>query len=252
MNRLMNKVVIITGAASGIGLASAKACQAQGAIVVMTDIAVDEGKALARSMESCEFMALDTRSDSAWDGVLDAVLDRYGRIDALVNNAGMGLRKGIVETSNEDWAQVLSVNLTGVFFGMRAAIARMRERGGGSVINMSSIAGKVGLPLSPAYCASKGGVTLLSKSAALECADKGWNIRVNSIHPGFVDTPMVARALEQTLNPAWGLQGLLEKHPIGRLGLPQDIAQAVVFLASDESSFMTGAELLIDGGYTAQ
>ena len=252
MNRLMNKVVVITGAASGIGLASAKACHKEGAIVVMTDIAVDEGKALARNMESCEFMALDTRSDIAWDGVLDAVLDRYGRIDVLVNNAGIGVRKGIVDTSNEDWAQVMSVNLTGVFYGMRAAITRMKGRGGGSVINMSSIAGKIGLPLSPAYCASKGAVTLLTKSTALECADKAWNIRVNSIHPGFVDTPLVSRAIQHTDNPEWAMQGLLKKHPIGRLGLPQDIAQAVVFLASDESAFMTGGELVVDGGYTAQ
>jgi NAD(P)-dependent dehydrogenase (short-subunit alcohol dehydrogenase family) len=248
----MNKVMVVTGAASGIGLASAKACHREGAIVVLTDIDIEAGKLASRSMASSEFIALDTSSDIAWDGVLDAVLDRYGRIDVLVNNAGIGIRKSVLETTVEDWHKIMSVNLTGVFYGMRAVIARMRDRGGGSVINMSSIAGKIGLPLSPAYCASKGGVTLLTKSVALECAEKGWKIRVNSIHPGFIDTPLVQRAVKQMPDPPWGLQGLLEKHPMGRLGLPQDIAQGVVFLASDESSFMTGAELVIDGGYTAR
>ena len=252
MKRLMNKVVVVTGAASGIGLASARACHGEGAIVVLTDIDADAGKFASRSMPSSEFIALDSSNDSAWDSVLDSVLDRYGRIDALVNNAGIGIRKGIVETTNEDWHRMMSVNLSGVFFGMRAVIARMRDHGGGSVINMSSIAGKIGLPLSPAYCASKGGVTLLTKSAALECAEKGWRIRVNSIHPGFIDTPLVQAAVKHMPDPTWGLQGLIAKHPIGRLGQPQDIAQGVVFLASDESSFMTGAELVIDGGYTAR
>ena len=252
MKRLMNKVVVVTGAASGIGLASAKACHGEGAIVVLTDIDADAGRIASRLLPSSEFIALDSSNDSAWDGVLDSVLDRYGRIDALVNNAGIGIRKGIIETTNEEWHRMMSVNLSGVFFGMRAAIARMRDHGGGSVINMSSIAGKIGLPLSPAYCASKGGVTLLTKSAALECAEKGWRIRVNSIHPGFVDTPLVQAAVKHMPDPTWGLQGLIEKHPMGRLGQPEDIAQGVVFLASDESSFMTGAELVIDGGYTAR
>jgi len=252
VKRLMNKVVVVTGAASGISLASAKACHSEGAIVVLTDIDIEAGKLAAKGLSSSEFVVLDTGSDIAWDGVLDTVLDRYGSIDVLVNNAGIGIRKGIIETTSEDWHQIMSVNLTGVFYGMRAAILRMRDRGGGSVINMSSIAGKVGLPLSPAYCASKGGVTLLSKSVALECAEKGWKIRVNTIHPGFVDTPLVQRAVKQTPDSPWGLQGLRDKHPIGRLGLPIDIAQGVVFLASDESSFMTAAELVIDGGYTAR
>ena len=181
-----------------------------------------------------------------------AATERFGRLDILVNNAGVsGGPQELMTLELEAWRRVLAVNLDGVFLGMRmAGPAIAASGGGGSVINISSILGKVGLAGAAAYCASKGGVALLTKAAALEWAPLG--IRVNSVHPGFIDTPMVSGAIQQAENGNEMRDMIISRHALGRLGVPREIADAVLFLASDESSFMTGAELVVDGGYTAQ
>jgi NAD(P)-dependent dehydrogenase (short-subunit alcohol dehydrogenase family) len=190
-------------------------------------------------------------SEADWENVVAATLERFGRIGILVNNAGVaGSGLDLLTHSFDDWRRILSINLDGVYLGLRHCGPVMAAKGGGSVINLSSILGKVGLPGAAAYCASKGGVVMLTKAAALEWAPLG--IRVNSVHPGFIDTPMVSNALHTAENGNELRDRLIAAHPMARFGVPREIADAVVFLASDESSFMTGAELVVDGGYTAQ
>jgi NAD(P)-dependent dehydrogenase (short-subunit alcohol dehydrogenase family) len=253
--RVEGKVALVTGAASGLGAATAKRLAMEGATVMLTDIAADAGGALAEEIESAggrvDFHPHDVTSEADWARVTEAMLGRFGRLDVLVNNAGIGGGGQALMTHDfAGWRRVLSVNLDGVFLGLRHAGPAIAAAGGGSVINISSILGKVGSPLGAAYCASKGGVALLTKAAALEWAPLG--IRVNSVHPGYIDTPMVSGALQQQENGAEMRDQIISRHALGRLGLPREIADAVLFLASDESSFMTGAELVVDGGYTAQ
>jgi NAD(P)-dependent dehydrogenase (short-subunit alcohol dehydrogenase family) len=251
VGRVAGKVVVITGAASGLGAESARRLAGEGASMLLTDLAADAGEALAASLgPSAHFMALDVTDEDGWAAVAAAGLQRFGRIDGLVNSAGVAHGSPLMEMTYTDWRRVLAINLDGTFLGMRACAPAMAQGGGGSIVNLSSILGKVGQPGAAHYCASKGGVLMLTKAAALEWAPAA--IRVNSVHPGYIDTPMVAGALQDSGNGNEMRDLLISRHPLGRLGQPREIADGVVFLISDESSFMTGAELVIDGGYTAQ
>jgi len=255
--RVAGKVVLVTGAASGIGLASAEACAREGAVVIITDLNSKEGAVQARRLATdglkVEFVPQDVASEADWRRVVDGILARHGRLDVLVNNAGIAVIAPIEQETLEGWRRTQAVNMEGVFLGTREAVRAMKG-GSGSIVNISSIEGLVGDPLVPAYNASKGGVRILTKSVALYCAQQGYRIRVNSVHPGYVATPLVANAIG-ALPPDQAAalhQDLLGRIPMGRLGEPREIANVVLFLASDESSYMTGSELVVDGGYTAR
>lgn len=259
MARLSGKTALVTGAAAGIGKAIVERFVSEGATVYATDI--DEGAVsdLARSLSSSEVVALhhDVASETSWQAVMGQV---NRRLDVLVNNAGIGGYAPLLDCTFDDWRRVMSVNLDGVFLGCRFGVNAMlgaeakRHDTGGSIVNISSIYGLVGRAGSSAYSASKGGVRLLTKALALEAAQNDWGIRVNSVHPGFVETPLVSNAIKDRSSVQEGaltLDGLGKMHPIGRIAQPKEIADGVTFLASDESSFVTGTELVIDGGYTA-
>jgi NAD(P)-dependent dehydrogenase (short-subunit alcohol dehydrogenase family) len=251
--RVAGKVILITGAASGLGAESARRLAAEGAHLVLTDMSSDAGQDLAETLTAQGFQALfltqDVTDEARWAEVATAAKTRFGKIDVLINSAGIGGGEPFLEATYAGWRQVLSVNLDGTFLGMRAVAPIMAEGGGGSIINLSSILGKVGMAGATAYCASKGGVLMLTKASALELAPL--NIRVNSVHPGFIDTPMVTNALHEAENGNEMRDLIISRHALGRMGMAREIADGIVFLASDESSFMTGAELVIDGGYTA-
>ncbi len=251
--RVAGKTAIVTGGASGIGEAACVLLSEHGSGVVIADIDESKGKALeARIVENggeAVFQRLDVTSEADWDRVIQYTLGWRGGLDIVVNNAGLSGAQGraaVLETTLENWNTVMNVNSTGVFLGTRAAIEPMRRSGGGSIINVSSIYGIVGSKTSAVYHASKGAVRTLTKAAAVSYATDG--IRVNSVHPGFADTPMTLEL--------HGRPGVREEResltPLGRLGTPEDIAWGILYLASDESSFMTGAELVIDGGMIAR
>lgn len=258
MARLSGKVALVTGAASGIGAAAARRLARDGAKVLLTDrdlAGEDVAASIAAQGGQAAFRLHDVTSQLDWAAAVEHAVQDFGRLDILVNNAGIaGGRHELMDHSYDDWRQILSVNLDGVFLGLRHAGPRIAASnangGGGSVINISSILGKVGMSGAAAYCASKGGVTLLTKAAALEWAPLG--IRVNSVHPGFIDTPLVSNALAARDDGNEMRVALMGAHPIGRFGLSREIGDAIAFLASDEASFITGAELVVDGGYTAQ
>jgi len=257
MNRVKNKVAIVTGGASGLGKSSALLLAKEGARVVVTDLDEDQGRevvsAIKESGGEAQFILQDVSKEEDWKRVIDETLDSYGKLHILANSAGIGIGGTVEEVSLDDWRKLLSINLDGTFLGTQYAIKAMRKTGeGGSIINFSSIEGLIGDPNLPAYNASKGGVTLFTKSAALHCARQGYGIRVNSIHPAYIWTPMVENYLKAQGNVEEGKKMLESLHPVGHLGEPDDIGYGVVYLASDESKFMTGAELVIDGGYTAQ
>jgi NAD(P)-dependent dehydrogenase (short-subunit alcohol dehydrogenase family) len=251
--RVAGKVAVITGAASGLGAESARRLAHEGASLVLTDVAADAGHALAEAIAGAGtpavFIAHDVTDEAQWTLVAKTATERFGRIDILVNSAGIGEGEPILETTLEAWRRVMAINADGTFLGMRAVAPAMVAASGGSIINISSILGKVGQPSAAGYCASKGAVLMLTKAAALEWAPLG--IRVNSVHPGYIDTPMVANAIHRAENGNEMRDLIISRHAMGRLGVPREIADGIVFLASDESSFMTGAELVIDGGYTA-
>jgi 3(or 17)beta-hydroxysteroid dehydrogenase len=267
MNRVAGKIAIVTGVGSGIGRAGALALAREGAALVATDIAAEGAEATAAAIRDLGGKALALRHDvgeeADWASVIAATMKEFGRLDVLVNNAGIGVGWSLVETSLADWRRLMRVNLDGVFLGTREAVRVMRPKdsdpaaGLGSIVNLSSVAGLVGSVELTCYSASKGAVRLFTKSAALECAAKGWRVRVNSIHPGLIATPMgeslvTGRAAKAGIAPAAMRAQLEMMHPLGRLGAADDIANGIVYLASEESSFMTGAELVIDGGYTAR
>ncbi len=258
MNRVEDKVAIVTGAALGLGKASARMLAREGAAVVVTDIKDAEGDALAKSIVEAGGRALylhhDVSDEKQWEQVIGAACGKFGRLDVLVNNAGVATGSPPEEDTLEHWRWLMSINLDGVFLGTKHAIRAMKKNqpARGSIINLSSIAGIVGVPDLGAYCASKGGVRLYTKSTALHCAKAGYNIRVNSIHPGYIWTPMVENYLGEHGDVEEGRRAADALHPLGHIGEPDDIAYAVVYLASDESKFVTGAELVIDGGYIAQ
>ena len=248
--RLENKVALISGGARGMGAIEARLFALEGAQVVIGDVLEEEGRqteaAINESGGECLFVRLDVTSESDWDQAVTAAVTKFGRLDILVNNAGIGRISKVEDTTEEEWDLVMDINAKGVFLGAKAAIPAMRNAGGGSIVNISSIAGLVGGRTS-AYGASKGAVRLLTKSTAIQYAAEG--IRCNSVHPGVVESQMT---LPDMLNTEAGRREHAARHPIGRFGQPEDIAYGVLYLASDEASFMTGSELVIDGGLTAQ
>lgn len=247
--RLAGKVAIISGGARGMGAVEARLFARHGAKVAVGDVREEAGRELVAEIVAdggdAMFAALDVTSAEQWAGAVDAVVGAYGRLDALVNNAGIYHRANVEETSGGDWDRMLGINGKGVFLGTRAAVPAMRASGGGSVVNISSVAGIIGSATSTAYNASKGAVRLLTKSSAVQHAADG--IRVNSVHPGPIETDML-----DLVFPEDGMRELRAANiPMGRMGTPEDVAMGVLFLASDESSYMTGSELVIDGGFTA-
>ncbi|MBI5941771.1 MAG: glucose 1-dehydrogenase [Caulobacterales bacterium] len=258
MNDLEGRVALVTGGARGIGAATAKALAAAGARVVVSD--VGDGTATAEAVGGA-WVKHDVTVEADWVAAVAFARETFGGLDILVNNAGIFWMKPIVETALEDFRRMQQVNVEGVFLGLKHAIPAIAERaqrwdGGGSIINLSSVAGLVGQAGGLAYNASKGAVRLMTKSAALECARGGLKIRVNSVHPGIIDTPMMAQAAAASMAVTGeGANSTRERfaqaHPMGRLGRDIDIANAIKFLASDAAAFMTGSEVVVDGGMTA-
>ena len=249
--RLKDKVVLISGGARGMGACEARLFAREGARVVIGDLRENEGRTVAAEIVAnggeALFVRLDVTNENDWERAVAAAVDRFGKLDVLVNNAGVGGAGRLEETKLEDWNRVMEVNSTGVFLGTKAAIPAMRRAGGGSIINISSQLGLVGMDdSSPQYQASKGAVRLLTKLTAVQYAKE--KIRANSVHPGPVVTPMTeARRADPAV-----YQRMVSRIPLGRYGEPEDVAYGVLYLASDESSFVTGSELVIDGGWTAQ
>ena len=246
MGRLEGKVAIITGGARGQGEAETALFASEGAKVIFGDILDEEGKRVeARVAElggEVEYIHLDVTSEDDWQRAVDLAESKYGKLDILVNNAGISLRHQDMDVSSEDWDQIMNVNAKGVFLGTRCAIPAMRRAGGGSIVNISSVAGILGRPLaSPAYAASKGAVRVFTKSTAERFAGDG--IRCNSVHPGPIDTGMI-RAVANLVDT----ETSVGKIPLGRIGQAEDVAYGALYLASDESSFVTATELVIDGG----
>ena len=255
MNRLANKVAVVTGGAVGLGKATAERMAEEGAAVAILDVRDDDCAALAGALTARGLKAAWWRCNVASEAevkrTLDAVVARFGRLDVLVNNAGIaGVSKPTHEITEAEWDLVQSVNVKGVFFCTKHAIPHLRAAGGGSIINLSSIYGLVGGADVPPYHASKGAVRLMTKTDALLYAPD--RIRVNSIHPGFIWTPMVEGHLASQGDVEEGRKAVGALHPLGHMGVPDDIAWGAVYLASDEAGFVTGSELVIDGGYTAR
>ena len=249
--RLENKVALISGGARGMGAAEARMFAREGAKVVIGDILEAEGSQVEAEINEtggeCVFVHLDVTQESQWQRAVETAVSRFGKLDVLVNNAGIVLRGVLEDTSAEDWDKVMDVNAKGTFLGTKAAIPAMRKAGGGSIVNISSMSGMVGQTyIQPVYNASKGAIRIFTKAAAVQYAKEG--IRVNSVHPGAIDTLMAG---ERLTNPELQREAN-ERTPMGRTAHPDEVAYGVLFLASDESSFMTGSELVIDGGATAE
>ena len=249
--RLEGKVALISGGARGQGAAEAKLFAGEGAKVVFGDILDDLGKQVEAEIHEVGgealYIHLDVTNAADWASAVEAAVSRYGRLDVLVNNAGITIRKNVEDTTEEDWDRIMAINAKGVFLGTKQAIPAMRESGGGSIVNISSTAGLVGSPYSGAsYAATKGAVRLFTKATAIQYAKEG--IRCNSVHPGLLETPMTQDMLADAVHREERTQRI----PLGRVGTAEDVAYGVLYLASDESSFVTGSELVIDGGATAQ
>ena len=252
--RLEGKVALITGGARGMGAAEAKLFSREGAKVVIADVLEEEGRQTEAEINETGgdaiFVRLDVTQQSEWDAAISRTVEQFGKLDIVVNNAGIAYRNSIEDTTVEAWDRVMDINAKGVFFGTKAAIAQMKEQGtGGSIVNISSISGNIGQDtVSAVYNASKGAVRIFTKSAAVQHAADG--IRVNTIHPGPIETPMTAdgRANAQRI----GEYTVADNTPMGRYGKPEEVAYGALFLASEESSYVTGSEIIIDGGYTAQ
>jgi 3(or 17)beta-hydroxysteroid dehydrogenase len=257
MGRVQDKVALVTGGASGIGFATTKLLLAEGAKVVLADLGGEVSERAVTELRhdglghDVSFHALDVVREDHWIAVTDQIVSDFGRLDILVNNAGIAFLKDVEATTIEEWRGLMAVNLDGTFLGCKHAIRVMKDRGGGSIINLSSIAGIVGYGGLAAYCTSKGGVRLLTKSVALHCARKGYNIRCNSVHPSFVETPMLEAMIATARDPQKMQASCTAAAPLGRLAQPIEVARTILFLASEESSFTTGAELVVDGGLTA-
>jgi len=259
MGQVDGKVAIVTGAASGIGAACAQTLAREGARVVATDIDEARGAALVEAIAGAGgealFLPHDVTDEARWQQVAGEIERRYGRLDVLMANAGIGIMvPSIVEMSLADWRKQTAINLDGVFLSVKHCLPLMRKSGGGSIIMTSSIAGLRGSATLAGYCATKGGVRLFAKAIAMECASIGDGVRVNSVHPGIIDTPIWGK-IRPDLFGAGRNEPLIEEMgkrsaPLGRVGYPQDIANGVLFLASDASSYITGTELVIDGGIT--
>ncbi|WP_306353038.1 SDR family NAD(P)-dependent oxidoreductase [Flavobacterium sp. '19STA2R22 D10 B1'] len=251
MNRLLDKVVIITGAANGMGAVEAKMLAMEGAKVLLTDVQEEKLKVVTNEIKALggdvSYMVHDVSNESQWDAVIKEVIRLYGKIDILVNNAAIigDISSPMENRTVEEFNKILNINLTSQFIGMKSVVPYMKKAKKGSIVNISSIGGIMGSAGGTAYTASKGGSRLLSKGAAIELAP--FNIRVNSVHPGFVDTPMNKNMPNANEFKQMAVGGT----PLGRAGKEEEIAYGVIFLASDESSFITGTELIIDGGNTA-
>ncbi|PPQ27870.1 glucose 1-dehydrogenase [Rhodopila globiformis] len=266
MNRLDGKVALISGAARGIGAETAQLMAKAGAKVVVGDVLDEPGQRTVAAIEAAggraDYTHLDVTKEADWTAAVGLATGRFGQLDILVNNAGVFIGKGIEEVSLAEWEKLVAVNMTGVFLGTRLAVQALREAArssehGSAIVNLASVAGIVGSQLDPLYSMTKGGVTLFTKSAALEFARKGYRVRVNSIHPGVIQTEMgeqtfVARAQRSGGNDTSAVrQTVTETVPWGRLGVPMDIAKGIVFLVSDDAGYMNGAGLIVDGGMTA-
>ena len=248
--RLEGKVALITGAARGQGAAEARLFAQEGAKVLLADVSDPEGMAVAAEIAEAGgdavYVHLDVTNEAEWDAAVQVAVSSFGKLDVLVNNAGIWRRGHVMETSSEQWDDIMDVNAKGVFLGTKAAIPEMRKAGGGSIVNISSTAGLVGSKTSSAYSASKGAVRIFSKSTAIQYASEG--IRANSIHPGPIDTDMG----DQVWPDPTSRDASIARTALSRIGTAQDIAYGALYLASDEASFVTGSELVIDGGVTAQ
>ena len=249
MGRLKGKVALITGASKGMGAAEARLFAEEGANVIISDILDAEGRKVEADIKemgfSAKYVHLDVRNEYEWNDAIGETIDAFGKLDILVNNAGIASSLSVEETSEEEWDLVQSVNSTGVFLGTKAAIPEMRKNGGGSIVNISSICGLVGA-IATAYCASKGAVRLLTKSTAIQYGPE--NIRCNSVHPGMIDTDMNRGIFNNPVEKA----KVLAKTPLNMIADADDVAYGVLYLASDEARYVTGSELVIDGGRTAQ
>ena len=259
MGQVDGKVAIITGGASGIGAACAETLAREGAKVVVSDIDDLLGKQLVDKLTAADHEAIflhhDVTEEDQWPGIIAATEQRFGRLDVMVANAGIGIMGPIVQMTLADWRRQVAVNLDGVFLSVKYAVPAMRRAGGGSIIMMSSVAGLRGSAGLAGYCATKGGVRFFAKAVALDCAAVGDNIRVNSVHPGIIDTPIWGKLPH---GPVGGRNAPIDPQelaqagvPLGKAGQAQDVANGVLFLASDASSYVTGSELIIDGGITA-
>jgi NAD(P)-dependent dehydrogenase (short-subunit alcohol dehydrogenase family) len=266
MNRLDDKVALISGGARGIGGETAKLMAQAGAKLVVADVLDEIGRQTVDSIRAAggqaDYIHLDVTREEDWTAAVDLATGRFGKLDILVNNAGVFIGKSIEDISLDEWNRLVAVNMTGVFLGTKLAAPALRAAAtasehGSAIVNLASIAGLVGSQLDPLYSMTKGGVTLFTKSAALEFGRKGYRIRVNSIHPGVIQTEMgeqtfMARAQRTGSNdPAPVRQQVSDSVPWGRLGVPLDIAKGIVFLASDDAAYMNGAGLVVDGGVTA-
>jgi 3(or 17)beta-hydroxysteroid dehydrogenase len=267
MIRLDGKVALVSGAARGIGAETARKMAAAGASVVIGDVLADRARETAEEITHAGgealALALDVTTEASWTAAVAAATKQFGKLDILVNNAGIFLGKDLMDATLEDWTRLVAINMTGVWLGTKVCAPALAESGkssrhGSAIVNLASVAGIVGSQLDPLYSMTKGGVTLFTKSTALSFGRKGWKIRVNSIHPGVIDTDMgaqtfVARARQTGSNDVDGARSVATKqHPIGRLGVAEDIALGIVFLASDDAGFMTGSGVVVDGGLTAQ
>ena len=265
MNRLDGKVALLSGAARGIGAATARTMVAAGAKVVIGDILENLGRETAADLgaDNAAFITLDVTAEDHWLAAVALAEERFGGVDILVNNAGMFLGRDLEDATMDEWNRMASVNLTGVWLGTKLCRKALDTRGqksaqGSAIVNLASVAGLVGSELDPLYSMTKGGVTTFTKSTALNFARKGYRIRVNSIHPGVIETVMGARTFAARAEQSGSndvdhsRQIALSGHPIGRLGVPQDIANGIVFLASDDAGFMTGSGMVVDGGLTAR
>jgi NAD(P)-dependent dehydrogenase (short-subunit alcohol dehydrogenase family) len=255
-------VALVTGGAVGIGRGCALAMAKEGAAVVVTDIQTTAGRACAAEIEAAGgkalFLEQDTTSEDRWIAVIAAVKAQFGKLDVLVNNAGIAIAGPVTDCTLEAWRKQQAVNVEGVFLGVKHALPLMRESGGGSIINLSSVAGLKGAANLPAYCASKGAVRLFTKAVALECAQARDGVRVNSVHPGIIETAIWGAISDGMPNAEPGANRLdldavsAIATPLGVKGFPEDIAAGVVYLASDDARYVTGTELVIDGGMCAR
>jgi len=251
---LAGRIAIVTGAGKGIGEAVAYRFAREGATVVAAQRSAEDGDAVVAGVTREGGRALsiptDVRDETSVEQLVARTIETFGRVDILVNNAGVGIRRTVTESTMDEWDEVMEPNVRGVFLCMKHGIRAMTEQGSGSVINMASVASFVGFPRDAAYCASKGAVLMLTRQAALDYAPMG--IRVNAICPGFIDTPMLRYYCDQQPDPDAAWREVLAQHPMGRVGTPEDVAGAAVFLAGDDSTWMTGSALTVDGGLLAQ
>jgi cyclopentanol dehydrogenase len=249
MKRVQDKVILVTGGAMGMGQSHSELLASKGAWVFVADVNQTQGQStvdgIRKNGGKADFLKLDVTQEADWNAAVNQIVERAGRLDVLVNNAGILILKPVQDTSNQEWDRIFDVNVRSVFIGTRAAIPVMQKQGGGTIVNVSSIYGLVGAPGASAYEASKGAVRLFTKSCAVDLAP--FNIRVNSVHPGVIETQMTKALLDDPAVRPLLLGPTLLKRP----AQPIEVSQAVLFLASDESSFVHGAELVVDGGYTA-